>query len=452
MKKYLSSYWLRSAFYTFLQRFSLTFFGFINFIFLTRTLTPTQLGTYALFLTITGIFEMAKSSLLKNAHIKYVSSSDSPDEKAEIASSSFVINATLTLFFILLIAFFSNWLGRWFNIGKEMSTMLVYFIPGMVFMVFFTHLEAIQQSHLDFRGGFAGHLVRQVFFFLVIFYHFISKQGLGLTSLAIYQSVSIGLGAIVLYIFSRKYFLNKFNSSWLWIKKIIGYGGYIFGSGMTANIYTNLDQLMIGKFMNAGSVAYYNVASRINGLVDIPSYAASEIIFPKSSRASVDEGNEKVKYLFEKMVGVLMAFTVPAAIFIIIFSKQITTIISGHQYAAAAPILQLYMLTGLLRPVQNQAANLMNSIGKAKLVFIMNTATLGSMLIINYIFLKYLGFYGAAIGTLIATMLSFIAWYFIMRKEVDLDLAKVYYYSRDTYKSVYTQVMKIIFKKKSTVS
>jgi len=127
-------------------------------------------------------------------------------------------------------------------------------------------------------------------------------------------------------------------------------------------------------------------------------------------------------------------------------------IISGHQYAAAAPILQLYMLTGLLRPVQNQAANLMNSIGKAKLVFVMNTATLGSMLVINYICLKYLGFYGAALGTLIATMLSFIAWYFIMRKEIDLNLAKVYYYSKDTYKSVYTQVMKIIFKKKSAAS
>ena len=393
---------------------------------------------------------MAKSSLLKNAHIKYVSSSNSSDEKTEIASSSFVINATLTLFFILLIIFFSDWLGRWFNIGKEMSTMLVYFIPGMVFMVFFTHLEAIQQSNLDFRGGFAGHLVRQLFFFLVIFYHFIFKKEMGLTSLAIYQSVSIGLGAMILYIFTRKYFSNKFKSSWLWIKKITGYGGYIFGSGITANLYTNLDQLMIGKFMNAGSVSYYNIASRINGLVDIPSYAASEILFPKSSRASVDEGKEKVKYLFEKMVGVLMAFTVPTAIFIIIFSKQVTVIISGHQYVAAAPILQLYMLTGLLRPVQNQAANLMNSIGKAKLVFIMNTATLGSMLIINYICLKYIGFYGAAIGTLIATMLSFVAWYFIMRKELDLNLANVFYNSKDTYKSVYTQVIKIVSSKKST--
>ena len=408
------------------------------------------MGTYALFLTIIGIFETAKSNLLKNAHIKYVSTSNYSDEKAEIASSSFMINATLTIFFILLIVFFSNWLGRWFNIGREMSIMLQCFIPGMIFMVFFTHLEAIQQSHLDFKGGFAGHLVRQVFFFGVIFYHFVLKEQLSLTALAVYQSASIGLGAIVLYIFSRKYFLNKFIASWRWIKKIIGYGGYIFGSGMTANIWANLDQLMIGKFMNPSSVAYYNVASRINGLVDIPSYAASEIIFPKASRAAIHEGREKVKYLFERMVGVLIAFTIPTAIFILVFSKQVTVIISGQIYAAAAPILQLYMITGILRPVQNQSANLMNSIGKAKLVFIMNAATLGSMLIINFICLKYIGFYGAAIGTLIATMLSFIAWYFIMRKEIDLDLSKVLYYAIDTYKKLYAQMAKFIAKKKTT--
>src|SRR6266404_3543077 len=75
VKKHLSSYWIRSAFYAILQRFSITLFGMINFIILIRSLSKAQMGTWALFLVITSIFEITKSGLLKNAHIRFVSTS-----------------------------------------------------------------------------------------------------------------------------------------------------------------------------------------------------------------------------------------------------------------------------------------------------------------------------------------------------------------------------------------
>jgi O-antigen/teichoic acid export membrane protein len=407
------------------------------------------MGTWALFLTITGIFEATKSNLLKNAHIKYVSGSNDTAEQTAVASSSFLINASISIFFIFLVIFFANWLGRWFNTGVELAIMLKWFIPGMVFMIFFAHFEAIQQSNLDFRGGFAGYFVRQISFFLVIVFYKLLKQPLTLTSLSLYQSLSIGLGTIVLYLYSKKYLLYQFKASWIWVKKIFGYGGYIFGSGMVANISLNLDQLMTGKFINPASVAYYNVASRVNLLVDIPSYAASEIIFPKASRASVEEGTEKVKYLYERMVAVLLAFTIPTAVFIIFLPRLVTVIIAGPAYLAAAPILQLYMITGIFRPAQNQAANLLNSIGKPKLVFMANTATLIGFLGVNYICLLKFGFYGVAIGTLITTLAGFVVWYFIMRKQINVDLVQILRYTLHTYKTIYKQVLGA-FKKASS--
>jgi lipopolysaccharide exporter len=437
LKKYFTSYWIRSATYVFLQRFSLTLFGFISFMLLIRLLSKSELGIWGLFLAITGIFESTKSNLLKNAHIRYVSSSDDTTEKTTIASSSFLINFSISFFFILLIVFFSDWLSHWLNLEKELAAMLKWFIPGLLFMIFFSHLEATQQSHLDFKGVFAGHFIRQLFFLCVILFYSFTKRPLSLTTLVMYQSVSIALGSAVLYVFTRKYLLHRFDASMLWIRKITGYGGYILGSGTVANIYSSLDQFITARFMNSSAVAYYNVANRINGLIDIPSYAAAEIIFPKASKASLEEGPERVKYLFEKMVAILIGFTIPVALFIIIFPKLIIYFIAGHSYAAAAPILQLYMITGIFRPVQNQAANLLNSIGKPKLVFLLNSATLGLLLLINYICLLQFGFYGVAIGTMITTILGFVAWYFIMRREIGLDMKTVFRYSVDTYKMLY---------------
>lgn len=204
---------------------------------------------------------------------------------------------------------------------------------------------------------------------------------------------------------------------------------------------------MTGKFIDPGSVAYYNVGSRINQLVDIPSYAASEILFPKASRASAEEGIQKVKYLYEKMVAVLLAFTIPTALVIILFPHLFTYIVGGRAYARTALILQLYMITGLFRPAQNQAANLLNSIGKPRLVFIANTLYLAGFLGINYICLSKMGFYGAAVGTLIASFTGFVAWYFIMKKEIGLELINVGRHTLDVYRTLYKKGKAVLTRK-----
>jgi lipopolysaccharide exporter len=451
LKKYFSSYWIRSAFYTVLQRFSLTLFGLINFIVLIRTLDKSQMGTWALFLVVTSIFEITKSGLLKNAHIRYVSLSNDKSDKSAIASSSLLVNATITLLFIAAIFLFSNQISRWLHAGTDLAQMLKWFVPGLLGMVFYSHLEAIQQSHFDFKGVFAGAFVRQVAFFLIIVTHTIFHIPFTLIHLAFYQSLCIILGAAVLYYYSRPYLMHRFDPSKYWLKKIFSYGGYIFSSGVLSNIVTNLDQVMTARFMpDSSSVAYYNAASRINQLIDIPSFAASEILFPKVSQASADEGMHKVRYLFERMVAVLLCFTVPAAVFIILFPKLVVFLIAGHSYDRTVPILRLYMLTGILRPMQNQAANLLNSIGKSALCFYLNAASLATNLIINYICLSYIGFYGAAVGTLITFLLGFVGWYLVMRKEIGTKLSEIIRFMGDSYRLIYVRGKSIIFKKKAT--
>jgi lipopolysaccharide exporter len=438
LKKYFSSYWIRSAFYTILQRFSLTFFGFINFIILIRYgLSKPQMGVWALFLVVTGIFETTKTNLLKNAHIKYMSVNDN-DEKTAISSSSFIINSLITLLFILFILFFSEQLSGWLHAGHELSDMLKWFIPGLVFMVLFSHFEAVQQSHLDFKGVFAGYFVRQLLFFTIIVAHSVFHIPFELVHLAFYQSLSIFMGTITIYLYTRKHLLYRFHPTIRAGKKILGYGGYIFGSGMMANIFSNVDQIMTATFLKSGSlVANYNAATRINALIDIPSYAACEILFPKASRASVEEGKERVKYLYERMVAILLSFTTPTALVIILFPGYVISLIAGPQYIEAAPILQLYMITGILRPAQNQAANLLNSIGRPGLCFSINAASLAANLCINYICLMQFGFYGAAIGTLITCILGTIAWYIVMKKEIGFELSNIGKYIVETYKSIY---------------
>jgi lipopolysaccharide exporter len=447
LKKYFSSYWIRSAFFSVLQRFSTTFFGLINFIVLIRTLSKPQMGTWALFLIVTTIFETTKSSLLKNAHIRYVSSSKDKLERSAVASASMLINSSITLIFILLILFFSGWLSSWLHAGTDLASMLKAYIPGLIGMVLFSHLEAVQQSHLDFKGVFAGYFVRQLAFFVVIVLHTILKIPFSLPLLAIYLSGCIFLGTIVIFIYSRSYLLYRFNPSTAWLRRIFGYGGYIFSSGIVSNIFSNLDQVLSARFIPDGSsVAYYNAASRISQLIDIPSYAAADVLFPKVSMASVEEGPGKVRYLYERMVATLLCFTVPLGLFILIFPKFVITIIAGSRYVASAPIIQLYVVTGMVGPMQNQAANLLNSIGKSGLCFLLNTVSLIGKLVINCICLYYIGFYGAAIGSMITASLAAVAWQWVLNRQIGTKLSGILKYMLDFYRTLYWNSKKVLLK------
>jgi lipopolysaccharide exporter len=451
LKKYFSSYWIRSAFYTILQRFSITLFGFINFILIVRQFESDkhQIGLWLLFLVAVGMFELIKYNLLKNAQIKFVSATQDVNEKSVIASSSLMINISLSILFILLILLLSGPLDYWVFRYQNLMSLLVWFIPGICCMVIFSHLEAVQQSHLDFKGVFAGHFVRQFSFFAILVFHKVAGISFTIHDLVIYQSVSLFLGSIVLYVFTKKYLNRIFRPTMAWVKKIIGYGGYIFGSGAVAAVYQNLDQLMISWF-GPVAVAPYGVAYRINGMVDVPSFAAADILFPKASVASVEEGPQKIKYLYERMVAILLSFTIPMALFIILFPKLVIYIVAGPGYYEAVPILQLYMIAGILRPAQNQAANLLNSIGKPKLCFYINVGYLVVNLSLNFLFLNYVDrFYGAAIGTVVAFMLGAVFWYFVMKKQIGLELGNIVEHGKEVYKMGYGIAMNAIGRKQA---
>lgn len=435
-----------------LQRFSLAFFGLTNLMILIRALSDpsdkSRYGIWAIFLTSITIFEATKSGLLKNAHIRFVSSNLDSAEKTSIAASSFVINLLINVVFVILILFCATWIADLLHTGPELVTMLKWYIPGLLCMALFSHFEAVQQSHFDFKGNFAGYFVRQAAFFAIIVFHYLMKIPFSLTHLAIYQSISIILGTLVIYLYSRKYLLYRFDPKLIWIKKILGYGGFIFGSGLISNIFASLDQYMSAAVLKTpGTVAYYNAAFRINGFIDVPSYAATEIIFPKLSLASAKEGLSKVRYLYERMVSVLMSFTLPTAIIIILIPGFVVYLIAGPNYGAAATILQLYMVAGLFNPMQNQAANVLNSMGKSGLCFVMNSITLAAKLGINYVCLRRFGFFGAAYAQVISAAFTAVVWYFVMRTQIDFRLNNVFHYIIDNYKLFYTRGLALITRK-----
>ena len=414
---------------------------------LARHINKNQMGIWAIFMVIITVYELSKNGLLKSAHIRFVSTTKNEEDKKKIAWSSLVINFLIALMLIIFVLFFSKNISSWLNTGEELSKLLILFIPGILIMVFYSHYEAVQQSYLDFKSLFYGNFVRQSSFFFALLYDHFFRTDINLNTILLYHTISLFLGTITLFIVGNKYLSFKIEPSIVWIKEIINFGKFILGSSIISNIYSNIDQLMTSKFLNPITVSYYSTAYRISGIIDIPIIAAADVLFPKMAQASTDEDSNKVRYFLEKTTALLLCLIIPTTIVIIIFSKLIIQIIAGSTYLEASIILQVYLIRNTIGIFQIQSANTLISIGKSKLHFLLNSIGFVLKIVITYFCLKYFGFYGAALGSLIMPTLNFIIWYFVMKKQINVNAKNVIKYMLEFYQNLYEKTKVILLKK-----
>ena len=165
------------------------------------------------------------------------------------------------------------------------------------------------------------------------------------------------------------------------------------------------------------------------------------------AQASTNEDSNKVKYFLEKTIALLLCLIIPTTIFIIIFSKLIVQIIAGSMYTEASFILQIYVIRMTIGIFQHQSANTLISIGKSKLHFLLNSIGFVLKIIITYFCLKYFGFYGAAIGSLIMPSLNFVLWAIVMKKQIDVNFKNIYRYMLDFYKDLISKIKPATLKK-----
>jgi O-antigen/teichoic acid export membrane protein len=161
------------------------------------------------------------------------------------------------------------------------------------------------------------------------------------------------------------------------------------------------------------------------------------VLFPKNVEAHENHGIEKVKYYFEQIIGTIVAFVVPASLFIFCFPRLVIYVIAGPQYYPAAVILQLTILFSMVRPLSYQFGSTLDAIGKPHINFWVNAVLMAVNLLLTYVFLNAYGGIGAAYATMIYYSLSFLIMLFILKKYIRIKLKNIMRYAWARYSDLY---------------
>jgi teichuronic acid exporter len=182
------------------------------------------------------------------------------------------------------------------------------------------------------------------------------------------QVVLYALKGILYFVSYQKKWRPSFEFDLKECKELITFGGFQLASRLVNRIGSNMDVILIGKFMGAEALGIYNLAYQI---VTIPVLKINPILtrvaFPvfsrnQQSQAALNDGFlHMTKLLSLVSFPILMGLTAVSNVFILT--------IFGQKWVQAVPIVQIMALVGILRVLMNPNGSIILAKGKAKIAF-----------------------------------------------------------------------------------
>lgn len=431
---------LSAAIYSLVQRFSVPIFGVLNFMLLVRIFNKEEVGTWALFTTIITLIEVAKSGFIRNASIRQLSMSNQAEA---VSHASFFVNVVFTAFCICLTGIVCTLLFVvWPN--EQMATLLGLFCIQMVVYVFFSHIDYHASSNTNFKVMMLAYIIRNGSLFLFLAIVYATKWQLTLSMLAAIQIICLVIATLYLISTVKINFKLLYNDKL--VNDIVKFGKYVFATNASSMLFRSTDLFLLSNLISNVAVANYNVAMRITNIIDLPSTAASEVLFPVSMKNIQTKSQEDLKRLFEKTVGYTLVLVIPMTALSFLLAKPIILFIAGEAYLASIPILQVTLLYGLLLPYLKQLGTILNVLNKPHIGFYLMLFIFALNVVTNFIFIKLFGLIGAAYGTLISYTISILINQQILKKELNVSFLNTFSYYLSAHKDLYVKLIQYIKK------
>jgi len=428
-------YWLQSGFLSLMINFQNLIFGFGSFYFLVRELDKHHYGIWSLFVATTTIFDSARSGMVQNALIKYLSDHTKKDHPA-IVNASFYLSGGLMLVCIIINISLAGYLSHIWH-DPELINMfylfnIVYLLQGILYQ-----FQWIEQANLSFKGVLISSVIRQGGFFTYVVLAFFLRWPLTLISFIWVQAGCAFVAAIVQYSFvSDEIVLDK-KVDWTWVKKLFSYGKYVFGTNISGVLTGSINQMMLGAIISADTAGAFNVAVRITTLTEVPTNALGSVVFPQSAKRFATGGNDAIKYLYEKSVGTLLAILIPCLAILFLFPDFTVRFIAGNKYPETIPIVRLTVLVCLFTPFSRLFGTIMDSIGKPRLNFIIIVAFTAFELFLTWLLIEDFGMMGAVYSALAACAVFFIIIQVILNRQLKINFWNTFVYAVQFYPEFY---------------
>ncbi|HXB09206.1 MAG TPA: flippase [Puia sp.] len=428
-------YWLQSGFLSLMINFQNLLFGFGSFFFLVRMLDKPHFGIWSLFIATTTIFDSARSGMIQNALIKYLSDHDKKEHPL-ILTASFYLSGALMVACIIVNFSIAGYLA---HIWKDQGLINMFYAFNIVYLLqgILYQFQWIEQANFSFKGVLLTSIIRQGGFFLYIVLTYFLHWPYTLLSFIWAQAGSAFVAMLIQYLFVSDNLVLSKTLDRNWVKTLFSYGKYVFGTNISGILTGTINQMMLGGLLSADAAGAFNVAVRITTLTEVPTNALGTIVFPQSAKRFAADGKSAIKYLYEKSVGTILAILIPSLGFLFIFPDFVVHTVAGSKYPETIPIIRITVLYCLLTPYSRLFGTILDSIGKPRINFIIIILFTTTELVLTWYFIIAFGMIGAVYATLAACVIFFVIMQVILANQLKINFLNTFVYAVQFYPEFY---------------
>ena len=359
--KNLKSKTISSMLWSALGRFGTIGITFIANVVLAHLLTPKDfgcIGMLQIFISVSEVFVLGGfgAALIQKrnpTHIDY--------------TTVFYWNLFVAILMYVLLYYSAPYIARFYEMPLLCDVLRVQSIVVLISAFSFVQTTQLQKRlrfrEISIRGvtaALAGVSVSIVMAFM----------GFGIWSLVTLHIVVSITSVLLLWRMSE--WRPTLEFSWQSFKSLFPFGSLIAASSLVETLYTNIQGLIIGKWYTPQDMGYYSQARKLE---QVPTSALSaivgQVVFPVFSM--LNDNKEKLKDSLRKSIKSISFLCFPICALLIVIGRPLIRLLYGSQWDNSVLYFQILCLSGMAYIINCMNLNVIKSLGRGKVYFIMQT-------------------------------------------------------------------------------
>lgn len=388
-------------------------FPLLTYPYVSRVLGVTNIGICNFVDSIINYFVLFSMMGISTVGIREVAiNKNNPDKLKSTFSSLLTLNAITTIIGIIALAIATITVPKL----QENSELMFFGAFKLLFNLFL--IEWFYKGLEDFRYVTMRTIVVKCFYVASVFI-FVRKAN----DYPIYYLLTVLMvvvNAIINVIHSRKFVSFSFHEIELkkYLKPYFTLGIYL----LLTSMYVSFNVIYLGFVGGDTQVGYYTTATKLYTILIALFSAFTGVMLPRMS-SLVDEGRiEEFQNKLTQSINILMSFSIPAIIFMILLAPQIVLLISGPGYGGAIIPMRIIMpLMFIIGYEQILIVQTLMPLKKDKIIF--RNSIIGAIMAItlNIFLVRQLQAVGSAIVWLCCETSLLILTQIAVKKSIKLS-------------------------------
>ena len=324
----------------------------ISLVVVARLIPPAEVGLFSMATLVLTITRALTETGFEQALIQREKLDD------EVLDAGFVAVLARGLLVALVLALAAGLFAAFFE-EPRVADILRALALGIAVEGAINNRVAMFQRTLDFRRYFFFHASGQL----------IGLVATVLSALVLHNvwAVVYGQLASVLARVVASYALcterPRLRFRWSLARELLQYGRWVSASSVLLFVLVNGDNVVIGKWIGAEALAYYNWAYQLASLPALViTQVLSSVMFP--ALAAVRGDRARLAELFARSMRLTFLLALPSSLLIAALVELFTRALLGEKWLPIVPLTRALVLFGLLRAIGASAGALFLAIGK----------------------------------------------------------------------------------------